>query len=416
MFCKILHLILLTIISLAGWTGCNPRDHAVRNLHVSMDLTKQEKEILTRDIFPAFEKAHNVRIFLENISRDKLMPRLKSKTKSNNKKKKPCPDVFSEEDPYLRRFSGVNANFLETLDNNPSLNTKAIHAGLIDPGILEGKLKFQPFRTDIMVYFYNSDALNKLNLTPPQTWEELFKATADFGQNRILLGGYDHHLAVYQVYQFIKQANGNPYNFNDKGSLDAFIFLETLGGRMLCGVGINYPGFNIWTIQSLIDEKAYWSILWASDLIHIKNSPANQFIKIYGEMRGPANNTNIMRAFYLAIPKNGNNKNLAKKFIAFMQDSTTQRRLAQKLVWFPVREDDFDQIYGEDKDYFDVARDAFKHAEMIKPINWWPLYTRYAQFSFRQIVIEKQAIEDIIKILDHNEKFLNEERDYYVAD
>ena len=214
---------LLSII-LLFYTGCSAQDE--NTLTVTMSLGEDEWNVLRSEIFPPFEKNHNIKIKSYQIESGQLVTKLEALQRAHKSE----IDVFAQDNMNLAPL--IQKDLVLDLSPYEKEIARAVLPNLINACRFEKSLPFMPFRPNVQIIYFNAKAFKKYALKPPKTWDELLKVAQIFrtkeGTGRILIKGYGGNATATQIYEFILQAGGNPYSFNDEGCVQAFTFLQNL--------------------------------------------------------------------------------------------------------------------------------------------------------------------------------------------
>jgi trehalose transport system substrate-binding protein len=264
-----------------------------------------------------------------------------------------------------------------------------------------------PYRPNVQIVYYNDEAFRRYSLSPPRDWQELYQVAKIFYEKektgKILLKGFGGNPTATQVYEFILQAGGQPYSFNDRGCIKAFKFLQTL--RAYLSPESKRAKWDT-TNEILARGEAYLAQNWPFGVNILVKKYGLSSIKTYRGWRGPAGEFHVIGGDVFGIPKNSQNKDLALKFISFIQTKEVQQILVSHLGWPPIRADAYSQVQEWQKPYFESIKEALKYGVFRKNIRWWPVYEKYISEAFQKIVMEG---EDVEKTLNEYKKKLEED-------
>ncbi len=372
-------------------TGCGRFESDV--LTITMSLGEDEWKVLRKEVFPIFEKRNNVKIRAYQIGSGQLATKLEALRLA----KKSEIDLFAQDNMNLAPL--VNKDLVLDLSEYEDQMPREILPNLIESGKFNGKLMFIPFRPNVQIVYYNEDAFTKYNLSPPKDWDELIKIAKRFkqeeGAGRLLLKGFGGNPTATQVYEFIIQAGGRPYSFNDRGCIRAFKFLQALS-PYLC-VESKRAKWDT-TNDILARKEAYIAANWPFGVVILVKKYDLKFIKTYKGWQGPAGEFHVIGGDVFGIPANSKNKQLALKFIFFMQSKRVQEILVSKLGWPSIREDAYAEVEDWQRPYFESVKQALRHGVFRENVTWWPVFEKYITEAFREIVMEGAPVERTLNI------------------
>lgn len=382
------HLILIIILPFL-FTGCAKKEP--ERLTVVMSLGEEEWKVLRRQIFPIFENKYNVKINSYQIESGQLATKLEALELAG----KSQIDVFAQDNMNLAIL--VNKDLVWDLTSYEDRIPGEVLPNLVEACKFKNKLMFMPFRPNVQIVYYNKDAFSKYNLSPPEDWDELLKVARLFkekeGKGRVLIKGFGGNPTATQVYEFILQAGGRPYSFNDPGCVKAFEFLKKLS--IYLSVESRRAKWD--TVNDILArQEAYLAQNWPFGVTILVKRYGLEFIKTYSGWQGPAGEFHVIGGDVFGIPKSCKNKELALKFIFFMQSKEVQEILVSKLSWPSIREDAYGEVQDWQKPYFESVKQALKHGVFRENVTWWPVYEKYINEAFRQIVMEGASVKETL--------------------
>jgi trehalose transport system substrate-binding protein len=396
------HFILINafIFLLSGCTRLGPDV-----LTVTMSLGEEEWKVLREEIFPIFEDRYNVKIESYQIESGQLATKLEALKLAGQSE----IDVFAQDNMNLAVL--VNKNLISDLTSYENKISKEVLPNLVEACKFGGRLMFMPFRPNVQIVYYNEEAFNKYNLSPPKDWDELAEVAKTFkveeARGRILIKGFGGNSTATQVYEFILQAGGRPYSFNDEGCVKAFEFLQKLSPYL--SIESKRAKWDT-TNDILARQEAYLAQNWPFGVVILVKRYGLEFIKTYSGWQGPVGEFHVIGGDVFGIPKNCKNKELALKFIFFMQTREVQEILVSRLGWPSIRTDAYAEVQDWQKPYFESVKQALKHGVFRENITWWPVYEKYINEAFREIVMEGAPVEETLN--KYKEKLEKEKAAY----
>ena len=384
--------------------GCSAKDES-RTLTLTMSLAEQEWKVFREDIFPPFEKKFNVKIQAYQIESGQLATKLEALQIAGKQE----IDLFAQDNMSLAIL--INKDLVLDLCEYESQIPQPIMFQLIASCKFNNRLMFMPFRPNVQIVYYNSDAFTRYNLEPPKTWDELLKVAKKLkeleGQGRILLKAFGGTPTATQIYEFVLQAGGEPYSFDDAGCIEAFKFLQELWPY-----ASEESRRAKWdtTNEILARQQAYLAQNWPFGITVLIQEYKLDFIKTYSGWAGPEGEYHVIGGDVFGIPKNSRQKTLALEFIRYIHSQEVQEILLSKLGWPSLREDVYARVPSWQREPFAAVQEALRHGVFRENVAWWPAYAKYISEAFREIVIEKAPVEETLKI--YKEK-LEKEKSLY---
>ncbi|MFC1496513.1 ABC transporter substrate-binding protein [Candidatus Margulisiibacteriota bacterium] len=320
-------------------------------LKVSMSLSGEEWKVIKEEIIPSFEKENSCRVEPVQIDAGDLPQLLKAMRQAGRIEL----DLFAQDNMQLARL--VDAGLLENISAYRQNIPETVSKKLISAGIFNSQLYFMPYRPNVQIVYYNNDAFNKYNLTPPQNWEELLAVAKTFkakeGVGRILLKAWGSGPTVTQVYEMIVSAGGDPFSFNDAGCKKTFTFLQKLWPYL--SPDSTKAKWNT-SNDYIARESVYLMQNWPFGINIIVEKYGKKNVMTYSGFAGPEREAHVIGGEVLGIPKGSKNKELALKFVSYLQSKVVQEKLMAKLSWPSIRTDTYVSIAGWRKPHFESIK------------------------------------------------------------
>ncbi|HYG56712.1 MAG TPA: extracellular solute-binding protein [Symbiobacteriaceae bacterium] len=362
-----------------------PAKQEAKVLKVVMGLGEPEWKVMREDVFPPFEKANNVKIEAYQVEAADVVKKLEA-MKSANKME---IDLIAQDNMQLAPL--VDMGLVEDLSAYRSKIPSSIIPALIPVGEFTGKLYFLPYRPNVEINYYNETAFNKYNLKPPTTWEELLTVAKTFkdkeGVGKVGLKLVLDGNTTVQLFEFIRQAGGDPMVLNDEGSVKAYNFLKELYPYL--GPDAKKADWNT-TNKFLATDSFYTAPNWPFGVYVIVEEGGKKEIKAYAGWKGPVKASKVLGGEVLGIPTGAPNKDLAVKLMEHLMSKEVQEILVTKLAWPASRSDAYGKVADWQKPYFDAINDAMKVTEPRPNVTYWADVDKALNDAFREIVIEGQ--------------------------
>jgi ABC-type glycerol-3-phosphate transport system substrate-binding protein len=255
---------------------------------------------------------------------------------------------------------------------------------------------FVPFRPNVKLVYYNQDMLSKAgHPEPPTTWDELkavaqdlhnlASAKSDSRGGRMAIQAHPGKAAAVTLFEWIESMEGDPLTLQGPKTREAFKRLWDLAPYLdPASTSIQFDTAN----QALINNEVSLVDNWTYGIKVVMKDLGKTEIKVTDRWPG---SKRILGGDVLAIPTGvpPERKERAIKLIERLVAKETQRKLAERLYWAPVRKDVYDELPAREgqKEYFEIIRKALATAVM-RPI------------TPRWILVEKVLSDALQKVLE----------------
>jgi trehalose transport system substrate-binding protein len=373
-----------------------------KTLRVIMGLGEEEWKVMREHVFPAFEKQHNAKIEAVQAESGDTVKKLEAMKAAGKME----VDLITQDNMNLLPL--VSKGLVEDLSAYRKLIPDTAIPGVVKVGEFDGKLYFLPYRPNVEINFYNEKVFQKYNLKPPTTWDELLnvaktlkekEGTGKVGLKLVLDGN-----TTVQLFEFIRQAGGDPTKLNDEGSVKAYTFLKELYPYL--AADSKKADWNT-TNKFLASESFHLAANWPFGVGVIVKDGGKKEIKAYGGWKGPVKASKVLGGEVIGIPAGSPNKELALKFAEYLMSKEVQETLAAKLAWPSYRTDAYAKVEDWQKPYFDAINEAMKVADPRPNVPYWDVLDKSLNDAFREIVIEGK---DVKATLDKYAKIVEEAR------
>lgn len=378
----IVSVLIMSFFSFSAWGKEN-------ELKVSFSLGESEWEVFRKHIIPAFEEANNCKVKSFQVDAGDL-PKL---LRAGKMAKKSSLDLFAQDNMQLSVL--VKQKLIEDISSIEGRIPKAVYPAMINAGKFDGKLLFIPFRPNVQIFYYNKAKFDEYGLKAPQSWNDWLSVAKAFhekdGIGRILIKGFGGAVTVTQLYEYVVSAGGDPFAFNDKGSVETFEFFQEL-----------------WKYASPDSKKAKWDTsndYLARDSVYImQNWPfgykimvekyGKKNIEVYHGFPGPVKEAHVIGGDVFGIPVGAQNRDLAIKFIEHMISKDVQSVFVKDLSWPSIREDAY--AAGGNSPVLGAIKESLKHGVFRKNVPYWTEFQKYFEEAFMQVVISGKEAKPIL--------------------
>lgn len=357
-------------------------------LKVVMGLGEPEWKVMKEDVFPPFEKANNVKIEAIQVEAADVVKKLEAMKGAGKME----IDLIAQDNMALAPL--VDKGLMEDLSSYRSKIPSSVIPALIPVGEFGGKLYFMPYRPNVEINFYNETMLKKYNLNPPKTWDELLnvaktlkekEGVGKVGLKLTLDGG-----TTVQLFEFIRQAGGDPMVLNDEGSIKAYTFLKELYPYL--APDSKKADWNT-TNKYLATDAFYEAANWPFGVGVIVQEGGKKEIKAYAGWKGPVKASKVLGGEVLGIPAGAPNKDLAVKLMEHLMSKEVQEILVSKLSWPSSRNDANGKVADWQKPYFDAINAAMATTEPRPNVTYWADVEKATNDAFREAVIEGKDVK-----------------------
>jgi len=372
-------LILFLIISSFLITSCSSGQAKLR---VVMGLGEDEWQVMRSEVFPAFEKANNIKIEAIQLEAGDLPEILAAEIEAG----RVSIDVFSQDNMHLSQL--VNKDLVEDLSAYEKDIPKTVIPALVSNCKFQNKLYFMPYRPNVQIVYYNARKFKQYGLQPPANWNQLLEVAKVFKQKekvgKVLFKAYGGIPTATQLYEWIVSADGDPLSINDSGCAQTFTFLQKLWPYVSPdSIRAKFDTSN----EYLARDSAYLMQNWPFGVRIIIKDYEKENISTYHGFSGPKREAHVVGGEVLGIPKGAPNKKMALKFIRYLQSKEVQEKLVSELGWPSVRSDAYGNVPNWMQPHFESVNQALKYGVFRHNVPYWDDWVKYINEAFMSIVM-----------------------------
>lgn len=381
-------IMVLAFVTLAGCTGTEKASNEQKVLRVSMALGETEWEVMRNKVFPIFEKENNVKIEAVQIEAADLITKLEAMHKAGKME----IDIITQDNMQLAQL--VEKGLVEDLSEYRDMIPKNVIKALIPVGEFNGKLYFMPYRPNVEINFYNEKKFKEYGIKPPTNWDELLEVAKLLkekeGIGRVAIKATLDGNTTVQLFEFIRQAGGDPLVLNDEGSIKAYTFLKELWPYL--SPDSKKADWNTMN-KYLATESVYYGANWPFGVNVIVRDGGKKEIKAHPGFAGPVKKSKVLGGEVIGIPVGSPNKELAVKFMQFLMSKETQEMLVKEMGWPSCRTDAYGKVEEWQKPYFEAVKEALKVSQPRPNVTYWDTVDKALNDAFREIVIEGKDVK-----------------------
>jgi len=347
-------------------------------------LAEDERQVVS-DLLKGFESSAGIQVKMIQMESQDVVNQLKAKKTAN----KMDIDLVAQDN--LRLGPLVRDQIVEDLSGEKARVPDTTIDALKPVTEFDGKPYFFPYRPNVQIAYYNDTKFNQYGIKPPETWDDLLKASQTLkdreGIGKVAIQGSAGDPLSVSVFEFIKQAGGDPLVLNDDGSVKAFEFLAQLEPLMTP----EYKTAKFDTMNTMMsNDTAYLGSNWPFGINVIVDKNGRKDIKAYHGWKGPVKESHVLGGEVLGIPVGAPNRAGAIQLSEFLMSKDTQSQLLTKLGWPPMRTDAFGSVPEWQKPYFDAVQAALKNVDARPNVAYWEDVSRSMNDAFRDVVQQKQ--------------------------
>jgi trehalose transport system substrate-binding protein len=345
----------------------------------------EEERLAISDLLRAFESSAGVQVKMVQMESQDVVNQLKAKKTANRM------DIDLVAQDNLRLGPLVRDQLVEDLSSERGRVPNETISALVPITEFDGKQYFFPYRPNVQITYYNEPKMTQYGLTPPETWDDLLKVAQTLkekeGIGKVAIQGAAGDPLSVSVFEFIKQAGGDPLVLNDAGSVKGFEFLAQLEPLMT-------PEYRTAKFDTMITmlstDTAYLGSNWPFGINVIVDTNGRKDIKAYHGWAGPTKESHVLGGEVLGIPMGAPNRNGALLLAEYLMARDTQTQMLTKLGWPPMRTDSFGSVPEWQAPYFQAVQDALKQTDARPNVPYWEDVSRAMNDAFRDVVQQKQ--------------------------
>jgi len=375
------------------------------------DLSPSEANVTRNVIIPEFEATHpNIQINYVDEGASDIVKNVEELVQGGNV----GPVIIGEDNLVIGEL--INGNYLMNLTpmesqlmSNLTLIPAMVHLVNYEKSVYGG-IYFVPLRGNIPLVWYNASLFRQLGIQPPQNWTQLLQVAAmvkdKTGTAPIMFQGHGGASTYTELYQWMVQAGGNPFLFNDSGDVMAFQYLYNLSQYFTPGYIHGYWG----SYKGLLSGEYYmidyqWPYIYsvfASSGVNMSN------IGFYPGPVGPANGDHLVGGDVLAIPRGATDVPALIEFAQFLLSAQVQRQFITLLSWPAVNQEAYSNLPSNISPLYHVEEEAMSTAFFREPVPWITVWGQIADQLFDNIIVNHAPYSQIPQMLSNaNQEMYN---------
>lgn len=366
--------------------GCARRERTT--LNVAMNLSEEEWAVMREHVFPAFEAEQGITVRAYQVPSGQLATRLDALRQAGRSE----IDLFAQDNMSLSAL--INRDLAMELTAYADSIPAAVGARMTEAGRFAGRLYFMPFRPNVQISYYNTEAFARHGLEPPRNWEALLETARVFaeaeGVGRVVFKGYGGAPTATQLYELILQAGGDPLTLDDDGCERAFRFLQELAPYLSPeSARAKWDTVN----EIMARRDGYLAQNWPFGVAILLREYGLDFISTYGGWAGPGGRAHVIGGDVLGIPVNATFVDEAMALIRHLQSREVQETLVTKLGWPSIRDDAYARVADWQRPHFEAVQEALRYGVYRANVAWWPAWQRAAVRAYQEIVVNGADVD-----------------------
>lgn len=335
-------------------------------------------------------------------------------------------DIVRIDTIWIAEFAA--AGWLEPLKNYISAEDAIAFIPITDKtNIYQDNLYAIPWNANIGLLYYREDILNKYNVSPPETWEELIdscmKITASESLYGYLWQGKQYEGLVCNFIEFIGSNGGEIIDNKGNVVVNSFQNLKALNlmHDLIWKYHISPPN----TPSELMEESSRhlfqqgkglflrnWTYVWdlsqkdpaMKDKVGVTRLP-----KFTGK-----DSTSVYAGWHLAMNTYSKKKQQAWKLISFLTSHRVQKELALQLSWAPTRIALYkDPVLLQKLPFLQIVEESLKTIQIRPNLPYYQWISDVIQEHVNKVlsnqVSSERALQAIQAELEHIRKEFTQE-------
>jgi len=353
-------------------------------------LAEEERNALA-EAFKRFEGANKLSVKMVQMESQDVVSQLSAKKQANRM------DVDLIAQDNMRLGPLVKEGIVEDLSGQASRIPQTAIKELLPITQFDGKSYFLPYRPNVQIAYFNQGKFDALGVKPPETWDDLLAVAQTMkdreGIGKVAIQGASGDPLTVTVFEFIKQAGGDPLKLNDEGSVKAFEFMQKLEPLLTP----EYRTAKFDTMNTIMsNDTAYLGSNWPFGITVIVEKNGRKDVKAYHGWRGPTKESHVLGGEVLGVPVGAPNRENALMLADFLMSQETQAELLTKLGWPPMRTDAFGSAPEWQKEYFQAVQQALQNTDARPNVAYWEDASRAMNDAFRDVVQQKQPVKETL--------------------
>lgn len=321
-------------------------------------------------------------------------------------------DVVRIDTIWIAEFA--SAGWLEPLDSYINIDYRKSFIPVTGKtNVFRSKLYAIPWNANIGLLYYRKDLLEKYNLNPPKTWEELIDSCTKISANEAVFGylwqGKQYEGLVCNFIEFIGSNNGGILDENGRltvNSVQNKIALDLMHD-FIWKYRISPPN----THSELMEESSRhlfqqghglflrnWTYVW--DLC--QEDPLLKGKIGVSQLPGfsQGNSATVYGGWHLAVNAGSKKKEQAWQLIDFLTSRKVQKELAMNLSWAPTRR----ALYNDPKliqklPFLSTVKMALKNIQVRPNLPYYQWISDILQKYVNKVLSGQMRSEEALKTI-----------------
>lgn len=405
-----------TVLGSMVLAGCEPIDDLAGNetspagtaITFSISVTNDEKPAI-QALLARFEARSRTAVNLELLSRFRDPPAsrvnlvtsitadaLVRRLQADKARGQPSVSLFAQDNLALKPL--VDDGLVQDLSSVGIPG--AVDRSLIPP-TFDGKQFFLPFRPNVRLAYVDVARLSRAGLRAPTTVQDLrtvaerLKATE--GRPAVTLSLAEGDPAAVTVSEWILSYGGNPLVLDDKGSVQAFQFLQGLWRDGLLARESLFAKFDT-EVANLEKGTAAVTQNWSFTSAQLARAGMLSRFMVYPGWRGPKGAAHVVGGDVLGIPVGvtGRQRQEALALARFLMSKEAQEYLVAHNDWPSIRSDAYATVAPGQRPTFDAITRALRDGWFRPSVSYWPEVSQAMNEAVDRILLQDQPARPVL--------------------
>ncbi|MGI8682008.1 MAG: extracellular solute-binding protein [Mycobacteriales bacterium] len=276
----------------------------------------------------------------------------------------------------------------------------AVSASMLPPKF-GGRQYFLPFRPNVRLTYLDRVRLERAGVRPPTTVAE-FKAAAErlkaaAGRPAVTLSLAAGDPAAVTISEWIVSFGGDPLLLNDRGSQQAFAFLQSLWKEGVLARESLFGKYDT-EVDNLESGTAWVAQNWPITSAALAKQGMLPRFSVYAGWKGPVRSVHVVGGDVLGIPNGitGRQKKAALALAEFLMSKKSQEYLVTHNAWPSIRDDAYSDVPKEQGETFSAIRTALKDGWFRPSVSYWPDVSLAMSEAVNRILLQYQPVQAVL--------------------
>ncbi|MFO0794498.1 MAG: ABC transporter substrate-binding protein [Candidatus Brocadiaceae bacterium] len=322
-------------------------------------------------------------------------------------------DVMRIDTIWVAEFA--SAGWLESLGKYIDKEDRASFISVTEKiNVFRGNLYAIPWNANIGLLYYRKDLLEKYNMKPPETWEELIEICTQISASESVYGylwqGKQYEGLVCNFIEFIGSNNGEI--IDDTGRIIVDSEQNKMALDLMHDLIWKYRVSPQNTHSELMEESSRhlfqqgnglflrnWTYVWEL----CQEDPSMKGKVGVSQLPGFSDGkpASVYGGWHLAINSRSEKKEQACQFLEFLTSNIVQKELAMKLSWVPSKKVLYkDSELLEKLPFLPIVESALKDVQIRPNLPYYQWVSDILQKHINKVLVNQTSSEEALKIVN----------------